>query len=90
MTQGMQARELVDIVNAMWRAFDQLVDQTRGQVLKIETLGPVYLCASGLPDHVAEHAATLVRQSPEPDLPSLLSSRGSPSKVLLHLQPLTF
>ena len=59
MTRMVKPSRLVELVNSVWRAFDQLVAATGGAALKIEVLGPIYLVASGLLRPDAEHATSL-------------------------------
>ena len=51
----MRPGELVNLLNSLWRVFDELV--LASAAIKIETLGPVYLLAAGLPTPHPEHAA---------------------------------
>lgn len=58
---GLSPEELVEELDACFRAFDAIVGQYGLE--KIKTIGDAYLCAGGLPDPLPDHASTVVRAS---------------------------
>lgn len=54
LTSELGARDLVCMMNDVFSIFDHLTD--RHDVLKIETIGEVYMAASGLPEQTETHA----------------------------------
>ncbi|HUJ76711.1 MAG TPA: adenylate/guanylate cyclase domain-containing protein [bacterium] len=54
LSAGMPPQRVVDLLNGVFTAFDELVTQ-RG-LEKIKTIGDAYMVAGGLPHHRADHA----------------------------------
>jgi adenylate cyclase len=57
MSSRLDAREVVDLLDRLFTAFDELVD--RYGVEKIKTIGDCYMVAAGVPRHRADHAQAL-------------------------------
>ncbi|KAK9758685.1 hem-NO-binding [Popillia japonica] len=55
------AMELVNYMNEIYSAFDQLVDEFN--VYKVETVGQVYMAASGAPERTERHAPNVANIS---------------------------
>lgn len=53
--------ELVNYMNEIYSAFDQLVDEFN--VYKVETVGQVYMAASGAPERTERHAPNVANIS---------------------------
>ena len=58
MSQGMTARQLVEILHALFSEFDQLVEEAGLE--KIKTIGDSYMLAGGLPEAREDHASAVV------------------------------
>lgn len=58
MSQGMSARQLVDVLHDLFSEFDQLVAQMGLE--KIKTIGDCYMLVGGLPEALNDHAAIVV------------------------------
>jgi adenylate cyclase len=58
MSQGMSARQLVDVLHDLFSEFDQLVTQMGLE--KIKTIGDCYMLVGGLPEARDDHAAIVV------------------------------
>ncbi len=58
LSSQMQPIELVNLLNRIFSAFDQLVD--RYQLEKIKTIGDAYMVAAGLPIPRSDHAEAIV------------------------------
>lgn len=57
--EKLSAQELVTQLDECFRAFDHIVD--KHGLEKIKTVGDAYVCASGLPNPLADHATKAVR-----------------------------
>ncbi len=58
MSQGMSARQLVEVLHELFSEFDQLV--ARMGLEKIKTIGDCYMLVGGLPEARNDHAAAVV------------------------------
>jgi len=58
MSQGMTARQLVEVLHALFSEFDQLVDEAGLE--KIKTIGDCYMLVGGLPEARDDHACAVV------------------------------
>ena len=58
LTTGLSANELVSMLGDIFSTFDRITDQH--DVLKIETIGEVYMVASGLPEETDNHAESII------------------------------
>ena len=58
MSQGMTARQLVEVLHALFSEFDQLVGEAGLE--KIKTIGDCYMLVGGLPEARDDHASAVV------------------------------
>jgi len=58
MAEAMNSRQLVEILDQTFQAFDDLCDKYH--VEKIKTIGDAYMCATGIPQTNEQHATLLV------------------------------
>jgi len=58
MSQGITARQLVEVLHALFSEFDQLVGEAGLE--KIKTIGDCYMLVGGLPEARDDHAAAVV------------------------------
>lgn len=72
-TENVESRQLIEVLNEYFTAFDEIV--TAYDLEKLKTIGDSYMCAGGLPPHGASHPVDAVLASL--DLLAYVSSRCS-------------
>ena len=63
LSSSMSPSELVGVLNAVFRAFDDLVE--RHQLEKVKTIGDAYMVVGGMPEHSGDHTVRMASMALE-------------------------